>query len=181
MKMLGCKSPVRDSNIGAAAENRGVRPVKYIFVWSIIGLLPIVPLTAAARSTDQQADEAYELSTSGCVATNGIPFFKRPPDAVSRQETDGAVDEQRRYGKSEVRTHLEDGKLFIERLTVPADSVPDDLNAIFALSQSDFFSRYGVGTRRNDREYIYADGLAELGVRFEKTRLVELKWTCGRD
>jgi hypothetical protein len=155
--------------------------------WQLTGLcacivlLALLPTSAEARSTDQQADEAYELSTSGCVATNGIPFFKGKPDAVSRQETDGAVDEQRRYGKSEVRTHLEDGKLFIEQLTIPADSVPDDLKAVFALSLFDFFSRYGVGTPRGTLEYVYSDGLAELAVRFEEKRLIKLKWKCGRD
>src|SRR5258708_1961285 len=84
---------------------------------------------ALARSTDQQANASYELVTSGCVVKNDIPFFKGPPGAVSRQETGGAVDEKRQYGKSEVRTHSEYGKLFIEQLTVSADSVPDELKS----------------------------------------------------
>lgn len=146
-----------------------------------MALLGLVPAMALARSTDQQANASYELVTSGCVVKNDIPFFKRPPDAVSREETGGAVDEKRQYGKSEVRTHSEYGKLFIEQLTVSADSVPDELKLVFALSLFEFLSRYGVGERRDVGEYVYGDGLAGLVVRFEKKRLVELKWTCDRD
>ena len=147
----------------------------------ILSLL-LTPSAVLARSTDQKANAAYELSSSGCVAVNNeIPFFKRPADAVWRQETSGPVDETRRYGKSEVRTLSEQGKLLIEHLTVVSDSVPDELTEVFQLSIFEFFRRYGVGTRREKREYVYADGLAEVAARFEKKRLIELKWTCESD
>jgi hypothetical protein len=152
-----------------------------LYACLMMALLGLIPNMALARSTDQQANASYELITSGCVVKNDIPFFKGPPDVVSRQETGGAVDEKRQYGKSEVRTHSEYGKLFIEQLTVSADSVPDELKSIFALSLFEFLGRYGVGERRGVGEYAYGDGLAGLVVRFEKKRLAELKWTCDRD
>jgi hypothetical protein len=147
----------------------------------MMALFGLIPNIALARSTDQQANASYELITSGCVVKKDIPFFTQPPDAVSRQETGGAVNEKRQYGKSEVRTHSEYGKLFIEQLTVSADSVPNELKSVFALSLFEFLSRYGVGERREVGEFVYGDGLAGLVVRFEKKRLVELKWTCDRD
>jgi hypothetical protein len=98
-------------------------------------LLSVIPSAALARSTDQQVNEAYELATSGCVAVNNeIPFFKKPADAVWRRETSGPVDETRRYGRSEVRTLSEQGKVLIEHLTVVSDSVPDELTEVFRLS-----------------------------------------------
>jgi hypothetical protein len=55
------------------------------------------------------------------------------------------------------------------------------LKPVFGLSLFEFLSQYGVGERRDAGEYAYGDGLAGLVVRFEKKRLVELKWTCDRD
>jgi hypothetical protein len=145
-------------------------------------LFALIPNAVLARSTDQQAKEAYELVTSGCIAVNNeVPFFKGPPDSVSRTVADDSVKEKRQYNKSEVSTLFGYGKLFIEELKVSPDSVPDELKAVFALSLFEFLSRYGVGERRGNGEYVYGDGLAGLIVRFEKKRLVELKWTCDRD
>lgn len=148
----------------------------------MIVLLALVSNVALARSTDQQAKEAYELVSSGCVAVNNeVPFFKGPPTSVSRTVADDSVKEKRQYSKSEVLTLFGYGKLFIEQLKVLPDSVPDELKPVFALSLFEFLSRYGVGERRDAGEYVYGDGLAGLVVRFEKKRLVELKWTCDRD
>jgi len=145
-------------------------------------LLALIPNVALARSTDQQANEAYELVSSGCVAINNeVPFFKGPPDSVSRTEADDSVKETRQYSNSKVSTLFGYGKLFIEQMTIPADSVPDELKSVFALSLFEFLSRYGVGERRDNGAYVYGDGLAGLVVRFEKKRLVELKWICDRD
>jgi hypothetical protein len=137
---------------------------------------------AFARSTDQQADAASKLASSGCVAVNNeVPFFKAPPDSVSRTMDGDTIKEKRSYNKSEVVTLSGYGKLVIEQLTVPADSVPDELKPIFMLSLFEFFSRFGVGERRNRGEYAYGDGLAAIIVRFEQKRLIELKWTCDYD
>lgn len=145
-------------------------------------LLACIPNLALARPTDQQANEAYELVSSGCVAiNNSIPFFRQQPSAISRQETDDTVVEQRRYDESQVRTRSGYGKVIIEQLSVSANSVPDQLKPVFALSLFKFFSRYGVGERRGPNEYFYGDGLFEMVVRFEKERLIEMKWTCGHD
>jgi hypothetical protein len=156
--------------------------------WQLTGLracivlLALLPNLAFARSTDQQVNAAYELLSLGCVAVNNeIPFFKGPPDSVSRTVEGDSVKEKRLYNKSEVLTLSSYGKLLIEQLTVPADSVPDELTAVFNLSIFEFFARYGVGTRRDKREYVYEDGLFEVAARFEKKRLIELKWTCDHD
>ena len=156
--------------------------LKGFFALLMIALLALIPNRALARSTDQQANNAYELVSSGCVAVNNeIPFFKEPPDSVSRTEAGDSVKEKRQYNNSQVLTLFGYGKLFIEQLMVSADSVPDELKPVFALSLFEFLSRYGVGERRDAGEYVYGDGLAGLVVRFEKKRLVELKWTCDRD
>jgi hypothetical protein len=148
----------------------------------MIAPLALIPNVAFARSTDHQANEAYKLVSSGCVAVNNeVPFFKGPPDSVSRTVADDSVKEKRQYRNSEVLTLFGYGKLFIEQLTVSADSVPDELRSVFALSLFEFLSRYGVGERRDGQKYVYGDGLAGLVVQFEKKRLVELKWTCDRD
>lgn len=156
--------------------------------WQLTGLracivlLALIPNFAFARSTDQQVNAAYKLLSSGCVAVNNeIPFFKVPPDSASRTVEGESIKERRLYNKSEVLTLFGYGKLFIEQLTVPADSVPDELTAVFKLSLFEFFARFGVGTRRDNREYVYEDGLFEVAARFEKTRLIELKWTCDHD
>jgi len=147
-----------------------------------IVLLTLVPSLGFARSTDQQANAAYELVSSGCIAANNeIPFFKGPPNSVARIDARESVKEKRRYNNSEVSTLFGYGKLFIEQLIVSADSVPDELKPIFALSLFEFLSRYGVGERREVGEYYYGDGLAGLTVRFDRKRLSELKWTCERD
>lgn len=149
---------------------------------SIIALLALISNMAVARSTDQQANKAYELVSSGCVAVNNeVPFFKGPPDSVSRTVSGDTVEEKRQYSSSQVLTLFGYGKLFIEQLIVLADSVPDELKPVFGLSLFEFLSRYGVGERRDVGEYVYGDGLAGLVVRFEKKRLVEMKWTCDRD
>ena len=148
----------------------------------MIVLLAFIPNMAFARSTDQQVNEAYELVSSGCVPVNNeVPFFKAPPDSVSRTIDGDTIKEKRLYNKSEVVTLSGYGKLVIEQLTVPADSVPDELKSVFTLSLFEFFSRFGVGERRNRGEYFYGEGLAGLVVRFEQKRLVELKWTCDYD
>jgi len=148
----------------------------------VIALLTAVPSLAFARSTDQQANAAYELVSSGCIAANNeIPFFKAPPDSISRTGVGESVEEKRRYNNSQVLTLFGYGKLFIEELIVSADSVPDELKPIFALSLFEFLSRYGVGERREVGEYYYGDGLAGLTVRFDRKRLTKLKWTCERD
>ncbi|HXQ70537.1 MAG TPA: hypothetical protein VN844_08630 [Pyrinomonadaceae bacterium] len=145
-------------------------------------LFALLPNFAFARSTDQQVKEAYELVSSGCVPVNNeVPFFKGPPDSVSRTVDGDSVQEKRLYNKSEVVTLSSYGKLVIEQLTVPADSVPDELKSFFMLSLFEFFSRFGVGERRNRGEYFYGEGLAGLVARFEQKRLVELKWTCDYD
>jgi len=148
----------------------------------VIVLLTLVPSLALARSTDQQANAAYELVSSGCIAANNeIPFFKGPPDSVWRTEVRESVEEKRRYKNSQISTLFGFGKLFIQQMIVSSDSVPEELKPIFALSLFEFLSRYGVGERRRVREYYYGDGLAGLTVRFEKTRLTELTWSCERD
>jgi hypothetical protein len=158
------------------------RRLKGFSALSMIALLALIPNRALGRSTDQQANKAYELVSSGCIAVNNeIPFFKGPPDSVSRTGAGDSVKEKRQYNSSQVLTLFGYGKLFIEQLIVSADSVPDELKPVFALSLFEFLSRYGVGERRDAGEYIYGDGLAGLIVRFEKKQLVELKWTCDRD
>jgi hypothetical protein len=135
-----------------------------------------------ARTTDQQANNAYQLVSSGCVTVNNeIPFFKGVPNTVSRNSTGAAIREKRQYDKGEVQTHAESGKLFVRRLRVLANSVPADLEAVFALTLFDFLSRYGVGERRGRETYVYADGLFEVAAKFKSTRLIELSWTCGID
>jgi hypothetical protein len=149
---------------------------------SMIALFALISNMAVARSTDQQANKAYELVSSGCVAVNNeVPFFKGPPDSVSRTASGDSVEEKRQYSSSQVLTLFGYGKLFIEQLIILADSAPDELKPVFSLSLFEFLSRYGVGERRDVGEYVYGDGLAGLVVRFEKKRLVEMKWTCDRD
>jgi hypothetical protein len=156
--------------------------LKGFFALSMIAPLALIPNIALARSTDQQANKAYELVSSGCVTVNNeIPFFKGPPDSVSQTVSGDSIEEKRQYNNSQVLTLFGYGKLFIEQLIVSADSVPDELKSVFGLSLFDFLSRYGVGERRDIGEYFYGDGLAALVVRFEKKRLVQLKWTCDRD
>jgi hypothetical protein len=159
-----------------------VRRLKSFSALSMIAPLALIPNMALARSTDQQANKAYELVSSGCVAVNNeIPFFKGTPDSVSRTVSGDSIEEKRQYNNSQVLTLFGYGKLFVEQLIVSADSVPDELKPVFGLSLFEFLSRYGVGERRDIGEYFYGDGLAALVVRFEKKRLVQLKWTCDRD
>src|SRR4051812_42187393 len=106
------------SNLMSAAQTSSYAwNLKGFHVLSLTVLLALLPNMVVARSTDQQANNAYELVSSGCVAVNNeIPFFKGPPDSVARTVSGESVQERRQYNNSQVSTLFGYGKLFIEQL-----------------------------------------------------------------